>query len=142
VQTYVPVASVVFTVLVPGPKLLLEERPLTDRVFPGLTIFPGGKLHQDEGIGDALVREVQEELGIRNLVAHPLWKDFVTPYRWPLDSDYKLYPFLITDWDGYLPEWILDTRYPIVYRTIEECMELPGGCCQPIARQIQLSGLL
>ena len=52
-------------------RILITKRP--DHVHQGgLWEFPGGKLDPGEGVQVALARELDEELGIRIIAAHPL----------------------------------------------------------------------
>jgi 8-oxo-dGTP pyrophosphatase MutT (NUDIX family) len=44
-------------------KILLITRP--NGTYEGLWSMPGGKIEQDEHVGDAAVREVKEETGVR-----------------------------------------------------------------------------
>jgi 8-oxo-dGTP diphosphatase len=53
---------VVAAVIRRGDQILVTRRPL-DKARPGLWEFPGGKIGADEAPQDALVREIQEELG-------------------------------------------------------------------------------
>lgn len=46
-------------------RLLLERRPATARVYPGLWDTPGGHLEPGEAPEAAFLREMGEELGIR-----------------------------------------------------------------------------
>lgn len=50
-------------------KILLAQRPM-GKDMAGLWEFPGGKVHEDETPEEALVREAQEELGIRIQPSH------------------------------------------------------------------------
>lgn len=50
-------------VVVDNDKVLLTKRPDNKR-HPGMWEFPGGKVEPGESPGDALRRELQEELGI------------------------------------------------------------------------------
>lgn len=56
-----------------GMILACRRRP--DKAAGGKWEFPGGKLEQDETHGEALVREIQEELGILIEVTEPLRVD-------------------------------------------------------------------
>ena len=51
-------------------RFLLTSRP-ADKVYAGFWEFPGGKLEADETVEQALRRELQEELGITIVAAHP-----------------------------------------------------------------------
>lgn len=54
-------------------KICLAKRPL-GKPFAGLWEFPGGKVEAGESVFQALVRELDEELGILPLQSTPLIK--------------------------------------------------------------------
>lgn len=56
----------------PDGRFLLTSRP-PGKVYAGYWEFPGGKIEAGESVQDALRRELQEEIGITVLSAHP-WK--------------------------------------------------------------------
>lgn len=49
--------------IAPDDRVLLQQRP-PDRSLPNLWEFPGGKLEPGESPEQALVRELEEELGV------------------------------------------------------------------------------
>ena len=55
----------------PGGRVLMTQRP-EGRHMGGLWEFPGGKIDRGEAPADALVRELEEELGIEIAVEQPL----------------------------------------------------------------------
>ena len=55
--------TVVAAALVDGRRVLLQQRP-TGRPMAGLWEFPGGKVEPSERPEAALIRELEEELGI------------------------------------------------------------------------------
>ncbi len=57
---------------------LLTSRP-TGKVYQGYWEFPGGKLEAGESVAQALRRELQEEIGITIVQAHP-WKTELVDY--------------------------------------------------------------
>ena len=59
-------------------SFLLAQRP-DGKPMAGFWEFPGGKLESDESVFDALVREFDEELGLRIVSAHP-WVQRVVTY--------------------------------------------------------------
>jgi 8-oxo-dGTP diphosphatase len=59
-------------------RFLLARRP-EGKPMPGYWEFPGGKLENGESVFDALVREFEEELGMRITAAHP-WAQRVVAY--------------------------------------------------------------
>jgi 8-oxo-dGTP diphosphatase len=56
----------------PNGHFLLTSRPL-GKVYAGHWEFPGGKLEIGETVAQALLRELQEELGIK-VVSTQLWR--------------------------------------------------------------------
>jgi len=60
-------------------EVLIAQRPIGSD-FPGFWEFPGGKVQPGETNGDALVREIYEELGVKVSVG-PL--TFQTVYQYP-----------------------------------------------------------
>ncbi len=52
-------------------RVLLTRRAI-DGHMGGLWEFPGGKIHDGEGPADALIRELDEELGITIAVENPM----------------------------------------------------------------------
>jgi 8-oxo-dGTP diphosphatase len=49
--------------IAPGPRILMQRRRET-RAFGGLWEFPGGKVEAGESLESALLREIDEELGV------------------------------------------------------------------------------
>lgn len=74
---------------------LLAQRPV-GKVYAGYWEFPGGKIEAGETAHQALCRELQEELGIRNLTAYP-WLTQVFSYP---HATVKLHFFKVTAWQG------------------------------------------
>jgi 8-oxo-dGTP diphosphatase len=64
-QDFLTVVLVVAVALVdPDGRILMQRRP-ADRAHGGLWEFPGGKVEAGESLEGALVREIEEELGLR-----------------------------------------------------------------------------
>lgn len=56
--------EVVGAVLVKDNKVILTKRSSKCKSYPNKFEFPGGKVEKDEGLKEALVRELKEELNI------------------------------------------------------------------------------
>jgi 8-oxo-dGTP diphosphatase len=76
-------------------KVLLAQR-LPGTPYPGYWEFPGGKLEPSESARDALVRELDEELGIAVTRAVP-W--LVQRYVYP-HAHVELHFFRVFGWSG------------------------------------------
>ena len=76
-------------------RVLLMQR-LPGKHLAGLWEFPGGKVEPDETIEDALVRELNEELGIEVLASAPLLS---LPWRYP-EKTVRLHALRVTAWRG------------------------------------------
>jgi len=81
----------------PDDRFLLAQRP-PDKIWNGYWEFPGGKIEAGEAPYDALVRELQEELGITVTTAYP-WITRV--YEYP-HATVRLNFFRVTTWSGEL----------------------------------------
>jgi 8-oxo-dGTP diphosphatase len=77
------------------PEFLLAQRP-EGKVYAGYWEFPGGKVEAGETMRDALVRELQEELGITVDRAWPwLCREFTYPH-----ATVRLKFFRVASWHG------------------------------------------
>ena len=78
-----------------GSEFLLAQRP-EGKVYAGYWEFPGGKVEPGESVRDALIRELQEELGITVTACSPwLTRQFTYPH-----ATVRLNFWRVTAWDG------------------------------------------
>jgi 8-oxo-dGTP diphosphatase len=76
-------------------KVLVAKRP-GDKPYSGFWEFPGGKIEENESAGDALRRELLEELGINVVTAEP-WFEHVHAYP---DKTVLLEMWRVTSFSG------------------------------------------
>jgi len=79
----------------PGTEYLLARRP-DGKVFAGYWEFPGGKVEPGETLREALVREIQEELGVKIDRAFP-WLSCLFTYP---HATVRLKFFRVASWHG------------------------------------------
>ncbi len=79
----------------PDGRVLLARRP-EGKAYAGLWEFPGGKFEPGEDTGQALGRELEEELGIRVKIAYP-WVTRVFAYP---HATVRLHFHRVVDWTG------------------------------------------
>jgi 8-oxo-dGTP diphosphatase len=78
-----------------GREFLLAQRP-EGKVYAGYWEFPGGKVEPGETVRQALIRELQEELGITVTACSPwLTRVFTYPH-----ATVRLNFWRVTAWDG------------------------------------------
>ncbi len=93
-STVVEVAAAVM-LRADGREFLLAQRP-EGKVYAGYWEFPGGKVEPGETVRQALVRELQEELGITVTACSPwLTRQFTYPH-----ATVRLNFWRVTAWDG------------------------------------------
>jgi len=63
--------TVVAAVIIQDGRVFCAKRPM-DKILGGLWEFPGGKVEPGESFEEALIREIEEELGIVITVDRPL----------------------------------------------------------------------
>lgn len=79
----------------PDGQVLFAQRP-PGKAYAGYWEFPGGKIESGESSRDALVRELQEELGVHvTKAAAWLTQQHVYPHAFV-----ELRFFRVTDWQG------------------------------------------
>ncbi|OEU65222.1 MAG: DNA mismatch repair protein MutT [Desulfovibrio sp. S3730MH75] len=114
---------------------LSAERP-NGKDYAGWWEFPGGKVEQGESLSDALVRELQEELGITPL-KYGFWMDKIVEYP---EYTVKLNFFDIWDFSGKVAsmekqkfDWfeldnVIDVKFlPVNYEILELLKERERG---------------
>lgn len=78
-----------------GREFLLAQRP-AGKVYAGYWEFPGGKVEPGESVRAALIRELQEELGITVTACAPwLTRQFTYPH-----ATVRLHFWRVTAWTG------------------------------------------
>lgn len=90
-----PVDVAVGVLVRPDGTVLLAQRPRS-KVYAGYWEFPGGKVEPGEPVGDALKREIREELGIEIERAYPwITRVFTYPH-----ASVRLHFHRILAWRG------------------------------------------
>jgi 8-oxo-dGTP diphosphatase len=115
-----PILLVVAAALIGADRRVLLQQRAPHRSMPGLWEFPGGKVEQGETPEQALVREIEEELGVRISV------ESLTPLSFASDAlgDKRLVLLLYgaRQWDG--EPKALDAS-AICWATVDEMRSLP-----------------
>lgn len=104
-----------------GQEFLLAQRP-EGKVYAGYWEFPGGKVEAGETVRDALIRELQEELGITVTACSPwLTREFTYPH-----ARVRLNFWRVTAWEGEI-----GVTAPLEHSAVnwEKCGEKYGEKC-------------
>jgi len=102
------VRHIVNALLVRRAAVLLAKRSLRRKAYPGMWSFPGGHVEEGEGMAEALVRELREEVGIAPLDFR-LLRSIDDPNA-TTDDPVVYHMYLVTGWQGGEPT-ILDSEH-------------------------------
>jgi len=91
------VVGVVVGIVVRGDKFLVERRRLDETVDPGIVCLPAGHVKPNEGLEDALKREITEELGIQVKEMKFVCKNFYVASN---GEKQHAYCYFISDYEG------------------------------------------
>ena len=126
--------AVVIFIFLKNGKILIEKRAVKN--YEGQQyLIPGGRVKKSlENLEQALTREIKEELGVDLLEFIPL------PITEEITGIHgqSLNPFLITSWEGDLPEVVLDRGNPLIWLTIDEVLTTPIIPTRKIIEALQL----
>jgi 8-oxo-dGTP pyrophosphatase MutT (NUDIX family) len=115
--------QIVIFVLTDGNKILVEKRPVKGFVEHQY-ILTGGAVNPEElnNLEVALKREMQEELGVKPIRYKLLSSDGILGM-----FDNLLKPFVVTEWEGQIPQIGLDPEdpYPLEWRELDFIAQTP-----------------
>ena len=89
--------GVVVGIVVKGNKFLVERRRWDETVDPEIVCLPAGHVKPNEGLEDALKREMMEELGIQVKEIKFVCKNFYVASN---GERQHAYCYLVTDYEG------------------------------------------
>jgi 8-oxo-dGTP diphosphatase len=89
--------GVVVGIVARGNQFLVERRRLDETVDPGIVCLPAGHVEPNEGLEDALKREMMEELDIQVKEMEFVCKNFYVASNGERQHSYC---YLITDYEG------------------------------------------
>jgi 8-oxo-dGTP diphosphatase len=114
--------EIVAALIVRSQKILLGHRSAEREFYPDVWDVFGGHVEPGEGQQQALVRELQEELGI----TPTLWK-YLEKISFPSDASNQVtvYLYLVTDWAGTPVNRQLEEHSTIDWFSLEQAVQLP-----------------
>lgn len=123
---------VVICIFMDGEKILTERRFLKNYSKYQILI-PGGGVEEFETEQQALIREVFEELAVIPLefIILPTDKQILGLNK------QIIIPFLITKWQGKIPQKILDKGNPLEWKAIDKVLNSPIKPTKKIAQALK-----
>ena len=89
--------GVVVGIVVMGNKFLVERRRWDETIDPGIVCLPAGHVKPNEGLEDALKREMMEELGIQVKEMKFVCENFYVASN---GERQHAYCYIVTDYEG------------------------------------------
>ncbi len=89
--------DVVVGIVVKGNEFLVERRAWNEKIDPGIVCLPAGHVKPKEDLGDALKREMMEELGIKVNEMKFVCKNF---YIASNGEKQNAYCYIVTKYEG------------------------------------------
>lgn len=89
--------DVVVGIVVKGNEFLVERRGWDEKIDPGIVCLPAGHVKPKEDLGDALKREMMEELGIKVNEMKFVCKNF---YIASNGEKQNAYCYIVTKYEG------------------------------------------
>jgi mutator protein MutT len=116
--------NIVNALLVRDRKILLAQRSLQRKAYPGSWSFPGGHVEHEETVEEALVREVREELGVSPTAFASLGT--INDPNAPSDDPVTYHMYLVPSWEGGEPKMIGDEHTELRWLSAERASTLEG----------------
>jgi 8-oxo-dGTP diphosphatase len=129
--------DIVNAVLVRSGAVLLSRRSPERKTYPDCWSFPGGHVESGESLVDALVRELQEEVGVTPLLFKKVGA-IIEPTP-QINGDVVYHFFAVSDWTGGEPRIIGDEHSEVRWFRIGDACTLPGLALpdyKPILRKL------
>jgi len=109
--------------LIRGDEMLLARRSPERLFYPGVWDVIGGHCEKDEAPGDALVREVKEEIGVTPRTVKEI---AVLAEPHPAEhGEARYHIFLVTSWTGGEPRLRGSEHSELRWVTVEHALALP-----------------
>lgn len=108
--------AVIF-ILVKDNQVLMEQRTFS-QMYANILVYPGGHIEEDETIEQAFLREAQEELGIV-----PTDYQLLENATYTSKNDVFVTTFMVKDWEGKIPNTVLDQGNPLVWVNLSQLKE-------------------
>lgn len=105
--------AVIF-ILVKNSKVLVEQRTFSP-MYANVLVYPGGNVEEGETAEAAFKRELQEELGVT-----PLDYQILKDLSYTSKNGVSVTPFLVTNWQGKIPDKILDQGNSLIWIELSE----------------------
>jgi 8-oxo-dGTP diphosphatase len=109
--------DIVKAMLLRGTNVLLARRSSERRNYPNRWSFPGGHVETGEALDDALMRELQEEIGLTPLVFRKIGG--ITEPDPSINSDVLYHMYVVNAWAGGEPSIVGDEHSEIPWFSIQ-----------------------